>query len=180
MAEQTFHPYATFNNLILRRGDPILVGYKSRIRTAWVVDIWDSNQGLYVTANVAMGDPNNPKGNEKPLDYVGTGFYHLTNQSTGLKFILPVEGERAARELNDYLAGKAAEFGKDPREIDAVLNPQPDKDKGDTAELPAAEPQQDPAEEVEEYDPADRNRDGVVTPKEQRKYDRKQREEENG
>jgi hypothetical protein len=166
MAEFIFNPEVTIQGHKAKRGQEILVGWYSLVRTAHINTITEqinARGNYYVTANVMMGGGNNPLPGKPPIEAVDSGFYHLDDpHPTGNRFVFPEEGEEACKRLNDLMQGRAT---PPPAEVVEVVE---EPAQGNAATFA---PPQPPA-----FNPADFDRDGTVSPKEQKRHDKMNRQ----
>jgi hypothetical protein len=168
MAELKFYTsFTAANGATASRGEAGLFEDMARIRTGHIVDIRDNLSAHYVTANIATGDENSLRG-AAAVRFEGSGYYHLADKGkpgvpNGAKFFVTVkEGEQAAIDLHAHMTGVS----------EGVTNPPQAVEQPGDSDFPPTENQPTEAK----FDPADTNRDGVVSPKEQKRYDRQKGE----
>lgn len=158
------------------RGEPIIVLHLGHQLTGHIAEISESDGEIYVTANLMTGvlnsmssiaspvDPATGKqtslpGKFPPIEYVGTGFRH---QSTRL-----VRGEQASSKGMRLFcfADETPNFAMgDAPGTPAINQPPPTQDvSGDVPEGQSSN---------QEFDPADKNKDGVVTRQEKRQHEK--------
>lgn len=127
MAKFVFNSQVTVNGKVRQRGDAVLVGWNSTVRTAHIntiVEQINARGNYYFTVKV-LDTPFNDSLN------VDTGFYHLDDpHPTGNRLVFPDEGDEACERLLNLMQGRA----------DDVIKPRDEVVETDEQPAPVEEP----------------------------------------